>query len=185
MWAVALLLLMALGALTFRIRGGLLEDYHVPGQLSRLSWATACAAAAWAGSPLDAWPAVLAVGVLVWLASMAGLHHTIDMGHNEDSFLRDFAVGHLHGLLLGAAAALPMAWAAWGCPGLSCGLGAFPRWWLPLIGGAAWGLCYALAWLRRDWPELRSSQLGKFGNPPEVAELLFGAEFAASLFFAS
>jgi hypothetical protein len=178
-----------LGAVTFRIRGGMLEDWYKRDQVSRLSWAAACAATVYAGGgAATAWAAAATLP-LVFGASTLGLFHTIDMGRNVDTaaeqdqsfthrFLRDFAMGHLHGLTLGASVAIPLAalmfvdeWR--------------PLWWLPLVGGAGWGLCYALAWLRLDWPEVRAVHLGKFGNPPEAAELAFGAAFAASVFFAA
>lgn len=183
-----------LGALTFRIRGGLTEGwrYQLRGQLARLTWAAACAATVWIGAGWGAWWVALLVLPLAFAATILGLWGTIDMGHNQGSFVRDFTLGHLHGLLMGAAITVPLAWAHYGCA-LPAGLEEacprwrtmFPFWYVPLLGGAAWAVCYASSWLRPDWPELRRTGLGKYGNPPEAAELLFGAEFALALFFAA
>src|SRR5206468_9842825 len=98
-----------LGGMCFRIRGGWSEgkSWQLPGQVSRLAWGLACGTTVWVAACFYAWWIALLVGVLTWLSTMAGLHDTIDMGHNEGSFARDFGVGTLHGLLLGAAAALP------------------------------------------------------------------------------
>jgi hypothetical protein len=200
-WLIALPLGL-IGALAFRIRGGLLEDKHVPGMISRSSWGLACFISAWAGMDLQNIWLALAIGALCFVSTTAGLHNTIDMGKNIDTpaeqkqsvlrrFLRDFAVGHWHGLVLGAAAAVPLAWFHWGCPGLGCRTGAFPLWYLPLIAGAAWAPIYAGAtWLVPDWSILHRIQvegvaLGKGGNAPEAAEFLFGFTFVVALFFAT
>lgn len=196
--------LAALGGLAFRVRGGMLEDLHVRGQLSRLAWGASCALAVWAGVwSLGAWWLALVVGLLAWVSTMAGLHHSIDMGRNMDAedhgearvwvrFVRDFGAGHWHGLVLGAAGAVPLGYIAFGCLAAPvCPPWGFPRWWLPLAGGAAWGLDYALAtWCWPHWSFLARARLGgvalgKFGNAPEGAELVFGAEFTACLFFAA
>lgn len=202
MHALLVLPLALAGALAFRVRGGLLEDEHVRGQLSRAAWGVSCALTTWAGLwSLGAWWVALLVGLLAWISTMDGLHHSIDMGRNMDvedhgetrvwvRFLRDFGAGHWHGLVLGAAAALPLGYVAAGgrwAPSL-----AVPLWWLPLPAGAAWGLDYAVAiwcwppgWAFLQRVRLGSVPLGKAGNAPEGAELLFGAEFTAALFFAA
>lgn len=177
-----------LGAAGFRTRGGLTEGwrYQLPGQVARLAWGLACAVTVLFAAGLVAWWIVLAVGFLTWVSTTVGLYGAIDMGRNDGTFARDLGVGTLHGLVLGAAAAVPLAFARYGAPYVpELGHWTFPLWWLPLVGGAAWGVCYAVCWLRRDWPELRASGLGKYGNPPEAAELAFGAAFAASVFFAA
>jgi hypothetical protein len=190
------------GAICFRIRGGLLEDQHVRGQLSRAAWGFACGVTVWVGAGFAAWPLALGVGTLCWVSTMAGLHNSMDMGRNIDTeaektqsyqrrFARDFIVGHWHGIVLGSAAAMPFAWVHWGCPGWRCGpWGALPLWWLPIAAGAAWGLCYGLASLWPDWSGLTriavgGVKLGKGGNAPEIGELAFGFEFIAALFFAA
>lgn len=186
MHALLVLPLALMGAFAFRTRGGLWEDQHVRGQLARLAWGVSCAVTVLVAAGPRAWWIALAVGLLTWVSTMAGLHDTIDMGRNDGTFGRDFAVGTLHGLVLGAAAAVPLAFARYGTSYVpELGAWGFPLWWLPLVGGAAWSACYALCWLRRDWPEIRAARLGKYGNPCEAAELAVGLEFTAVLFFAA
>lgn len=199
-----------LGAVTFRIRGGVLEDLHLRGMLSRATWGLSSLIASGVGlvlsmglAAIDWWWLPLAVGVLTYVSTMAGLHHTIDMGKNLDvedkgeervwvRFRRDFLVGHYHGLLLGSAVAVPLAYAYFGCwPYPVCQRGPFPMWWLPLVGGAAWGLVYALAtWCWPNWTflsriKIGNVALGKYGNAPEGAEILFGFQFTIMVFYAS
>jgi hypothetical protein len=128
-----------LGAAAFRVRGGLTEGWRhqLPGQVARLAWGLACAIVVLLAAGLSAWWVALAVGLLTWVSTMAGLHDTIDMGHNDGTFSRDLAVGTAHGLVLGAAAAIPLALARFGGYVPHFGALVFPLWWLALIGGAA------------------------------------------------
>jgi hypothetical protein len=160
-----------LGALTFRVRGGLTSGwrFQLPGQVARVTWAIACAVTVLAAG--SAWWQAAALVPAAWAVTTLPLLGAIDMGRNDGSFARDFALGTVHGLSLGAPAAAVLFATA-------------PLWWLPLAGGALWSACYALCWLRRDWPELRAIGLGRYGNPPEAAEVLFGAQFGAILFAA-
>lgn len=177
-----------IGALAFRTRGGWTEGwrYQLPGQVARLAWGLACAVTVLAAAGFGAWWIALAVGLLTWVSTTAGLYSSMDMGHNDGTFARDFGVGTLHGLVLGAAAALPLAFARYGAPYVpEAGVWSFPWWWLALVGGAAWSACYALCWLRLDWPEIRAAGLGRYGNPCEAAELLVGLEFTVFLFVAA
>lgn len=171
MFALLILLSALLGAVSFRVRGGLTEGWRVqlPGQVARSTWALTSGLTLLAAGAI--WWVALASAVGLFAAACLPLWSTIDMGRNEGSFARDFAVGAVHGLCLGAAptAALFMF---------------SPLWFVPLIGGASWAACYALAWLRTDWSVLTRLRLGKYGNPPEAAELLFGAQFGAALFLA-
>lgn len=154
-----------LGALAFRVRGGLMADYRVPGQMARLSWATSCGLTALAAG-LVWWQAAVLIGPM-FVATTLPLWGAIDL---RKHYWRELALGCLHGLCMGSCAAVWLWW-----------LG-LPLWWLTMLGGAAWGPCYALAWWRPlPTPRLH---LGRDGSPPETGELWFGLVFAAALFAA-
>jgi hypothetical protein len=176
-WRWALLpVCMLLGAITFRIRGGLFEGkwYGRRGQLMRLTWAAACSLTVLAAG--GAWDMALAVLPLAWLATTLPLWDTIDMGRNQGTFNRDLAVGTIHGLLMAGCVTGALCAAAWWERRPD------PLWWLVLLGGAAWGLCYALAYvLTLPTHRLR---LGHGAQEPETGELFFGLVFSAALFVA-
>ncbi len=139
-----LLLSAALGALAFRVRGGLVTD-RVPGfsgQAQRLIYAglmAAVVALSWDGEP---WYATVLLAP-AWFAGAAafGTFGAIDGGRNEGTRLGDFARNAARGALhaLPAAAVLLL----------------FGRGWASLLlpaAGLLQGACYELAHRLRPMP---------------------------------
>lgn len=176
---LSLPLLMLLGGLGYRIRGGYLGTVvKRPGQVSRIAWGVACGiVAAVSGAP---WWASLGMVPLMWATSTIGLFDAIDLGANIDTaadktlsrafrFWRDLALMSLRGLL----AVAPAAGVLW--------LAGFPEWPVLVVAGLLMGPVY---WAGRQL-RVNIPGFGRGGDFPETGEFLFGAVVALGLFLST
>lgn len=131
----------ALCSLTFRIRGGLLEAWQVPGQLARLAFAFAAGLTAWAAG--CGWWLALATVPAWWIGSTFPLFDAIDLGSREGTFWGDVGGLTARGALWVLLPALVLWWPhvtvdpiliVWGQ-----GAG---RWWVLLIVGPLMPVAY-------------------------------------------
>jgi len=147
-------------ALLNRVRGGWTGNLPFGATVARFVWAFGCAAVINAqAAHVGIWGWwMLAIPVLLWLGTVMGWQGSLDLGRNEDSWFRDFAVMTARGLLWTAptAAAVFWFWGIWAA--------------LPLIvAGLLCAALYELAWYApKSWSL-------PFARGPEMGEVLFGA----------
>ena len=151
---MGVLLCAAVGAAGFRLRGSALWSRITgrgAGTARVFAWALPLAVV----SPLP-WAWVPALAAALWLGSLAAWWGSLDMGRNEGSFARDFALHALRGMVWVIPAALVLTAAG-------------RLWWPLLAAGALCAPIYAVAW--RIWP-VRAT---------EAAECGFGACIGAAI----
>jgi len=143
--ALAILCCIALCSVAFRVRGGLLEAWRIPGQLARITFAVAAGLTAWLGVP---WWLALATVPAWWVGSTFPLFGGIDLGTRDGTFWGDVRGLALRGLLWTLLPALVLWW-----PHVTIdptlivwGQGA-PQWWVLLLVGPLMPLAY---WLGRQ-----------------------------------
>lgn len=153
-------LVVAMLAAGFRIRGWAgFERLTGRGTTTAriVAWAIPCAIA-WlllGGAPVEA----LAIAAAAWIGCLPGWWGSLDLGRQEGTWLRDFALHSARGALW----TMPMAVVVWW-------IGA--EWWWLLIAGAACGLIYEAGY----WIAARTRWSGT-----EWGEAMFGAMIGAAL----
>lgn len=150
-----------LGAILFRIRGGLLGDYgaELGTIVSRLAWAIGLAS----GGALVAWDwLILLIAPGLFVGCVIGWPSSIDMGRNEGTWLRD---------------ALGMLWRGplWTVPaGATLVLVGYPHGYWFAASGLLCPVCYELGW--------RVPYSAKWAVDGSAwGEIIFGATIGAAL----
>jgi len=158
MHLLLILIFLALGAVTFRLRGSqTFQAWTGRGATTaRLMWATGVSFAA---VPLAGIPLIVApqLALALYVGALAPWWGSLDMGRQHGSLWGDIGRHTLRGFIWTGPAALVL-------PVSSAGDGT----WLLLAGGAC-GLIYALCWQLSD------------RYPTESAECIFGAAIAGGI----
>ena len=126
-----------------------------------VAWAAPLALLCWAVTPLPWWWCV-GVAIALWLGCLPGWWGSLDLGRNGGSWVRDFALHTLRGVVWVAPAAAVLAAAG-------------AAWWWPLLAGLACGVAYEIGWRLRP--------VGGARRPAatEIGELVFGAAVGSAL----
>lgn len=164
LYIILLVVSTIVGAIGFRLRGGLFND--------KIKWGSTTARLAGFALPMaiitllcfstPLWSIPLFV-VTWWAGTVLGWWKSIDMGRNEGSFLADFCLQSLRGAIF----AIPTVAA------LTVFIGLSPWLLVMVAGGLACGLCYEAGWRLADkWDAMGGTEYGEF---------IFGAVLGASM----
>ena len=156
------------GAVGFRLRGGLFND--------KIKWGATTARFVGYALPMSIMtylcfqPVLWSIPIFVvtwWLGTILGWWKSIDMGRREGSFWTDFALQSIRGSIF----AIPTAAALAFLVGLS------PALLIMVIGGLSCGICYEIGWRLAD----KKSIMGG----TEYGEFIFGGALGATMAIAS
>lgn len=153
-----------IGALGFWLRGSsLFATLMGRGATTArlLAWAIPMGLVAWLLTPLG-WPWAVGVGVAMYLGCLLPWWGSLDMGNSEGTFIKDFLMHTLRGIIWVAPTIAVMIYPV----GMFAGL--------PLLGaGMLCGVAYEIGWM--VWKE----------RATEVGEVLFGGLIGAGLYLSA
>lgn len=154
MYAAIVVISAVVGGLLFRIRGGGVPTGSTT--VARCIWSIVMAVL---GMALSLDYKLVALAPAYFLGCLCPWWNSIDMGHNEGSFWRDFVVMAARGVIWVLFAAVVLGF-----------LGYSPMY---VFAGLLCPVCYAIGW------KLPNTQILKQGT--EYGEVLFGAVCGAAL----
>lgn len=168
---LAVIVSVALMSLGNRLRGGLFGSTFPWGDtVSRLLW--------WGGSAAiaslllgGAWYLALALIVAQWATATVPLFSSIDLGHDEGTWLSDFALLSLRGVI-GAAGVAAVLF------GVNYFAGTHYLWWPVLLIGALEGVAYQIGW---SVGNVSNTNPNGVTGPTQIGELIYGALIGAGL----
>ena len=170
MFLLYVLIQTVVSAFLNRVRGGWIGNLPFGATVARWIWAVGTSipfvTMTFSLDVFSWW--LVGLPVALWLGTIMGWQGSLDLGRNEHTYWRDFAVMTARGLLWTMPSALFLSWVFWSSV----------AWWVswPLfVTGAACALLYELAWhMPKTW---RSP----FAAGPEMGEWFFGAAMGLAL----